>query len=39
MIDLPLDYESFVAHKLSTVPATGLATVPRLHPSLFGQLG
>lgn len=29
------DYDTFVASKLTKVPATGLATVPPLHPSLF----
>ena len=30
-----LDYETFVATKLTRVPATGLAVIPALHPSLF----
>jgi len=29
------DYDAFVTSKLSTVPATGLPSVPDLHPSLF----
>jgi len=29
------DYASFVAHKLTRAPSTGLAKVPDLHPSLF----
>ena len=29
------DYDEFVATKLTSSPATGLTTVPELHPSLF----
>lgn len=30
-----MNYEDFVASKLTRVPATGLAVVPPMHPSLF----
>lgn len=30
-----MSYEAFVSNKLTTTPATGLVSVPELHPSLF----
>ena len=33
---MTLDYEAFVAQKLTRVPATGLTVLPELHSRLFG---